>query len=155
MHAAVRAGASTLRGVGGAYRDRPCITVRAGALRAGPRRRRPMHDVGGSRGGHLAGGGERVVDDDAVLHAGLRPVEREGVARLPAVRRSGRGRDQRDHAHEQRDEETDHRRIPAQGAAEMAATCAAVRPLSEPMPPVLLLIAVWMAEADFPFLPLP
>ena len=37
----------------------------------------------------------------------------------------------------------------------MAATCAEVRVLSEPIPPVLLLIAPWVADTDFPFLPLP
>jgi len=45
----------------------------------------------------------------------------------------------------------------AYGAAEIAATCAEVRALSadEPMPPRLLLIALWIEAAELPFLPLP
>jgi len=43
------------------------------------------------------------------------------------------------------------------GAAEMAATCAAVsaRSAAEPIPPTLALMAAWVAEAGRPFFPLP
>ena len=41
------------------------------------------------------------------------------------------------------------------GAAEMAVICAVVRNDSEPMPPLLVLIALWIELTDEPFFPLP
>ena len=43
----------------------------------------------------------------------------------------------------------------AQGAAAIAATCAGVSDLSEPMPPTLPSMPAWIDAAELPFLLLP